>query len=142
MNVEVVQELGRRCADQEIATIDLDSTVIESWKREGQPTYEGGTGYQPKLALWAEMNVIVAEELRDGSVPTVQEPFGEAGLRGLAGDGRGAIFPGDAGCYEEKLLSCAGCGTSAGYGAIFQLAAGARAAADPGFRVSLLTFDF
>ncbi len=39
---EVVQELGRRCPDQKIATIDLDATIIESGKWEARD--EGGTG--------------------------------------------------------------------------------------------------
>jgi hypothetical protein len=107
VNVEVVQELGRRCGDQKIATIDLDSTVIESWKREAKPTYEGGTGYQPMLALWAEMNVIVAEELRDGNVPAVQEPLRVAkrAYAALPETVQERYFRGDAGCYEEKLVS-------------------------------------
>ncbi|MGB7720406.1 MAG: hypothetical protein WBL65_10935, partial [Bryobacteraceae bacterium] len=56
VNQEMVQEVGRRCPEQKIATVDLDSTIIESYKREAQPTYQGGSGYQPMLALWAEMN--------------------------------------------------------------------------------------
>ncbi|MGE5568739.1 MAG: hypothetical protein ACM3S5_06850, partial [Rhodospirillales bacterium] len=39
---EMIQEFGRRTQDK-IATIDLDATVIESWKREAQPTYQGST---------------------------------------------------------------------------------------------------
>jgi len=73
VNEEVVQELGRRCAEQKIATIDLDATVIESWKREAQFTYAGCAGYQPVLALWAEMDAVVADEFRDGNVPASQE---------------------------------------------------------------------
>ena len=34
VNEDVIQELGRRCPEQKIATLDLDATVIESWKRE------------------------------------------------------------------------------------------------------------
>ena len=52
VNQDVVRELGRRCTQQKIATLDVDATVIESWKREAKLTYEGGTGYQPVLALW------------------------------------------------------------------------------------------
>jgi hypothetical protein len=33
INRHLVQAIGRRCADQKMATIDLDATVIESWKR-------------------------------------------------------------------------------------------------------------
>ena len=47
---ELVQEIGRRCGEQKIATVDLDATLIESFKREAKPTYEGGKGYQPLLA--------------------------------------------------------------------------------------------
>ena len=59
VNQEMVQEVGRRCPEQKIATVDLDSTIIESYKREAQPTYQGGSGYQPMLALWAEMNLVL-----------------------------------------------------------------------------------
>jgi hypothetical protein len=38
VNAEVVQELGRRCPEQKIATLDLDATLIESWKREAKLT--------------------------------------------------------------------------------------------------------
>ena len=75
VNQDVVRELGRRCADQKIATVDLDSTIIESWKKEAKRTYEGPTGYQPMLALWAEMNVVLADEFRDGNVPAQQQPL-------------------------------------------------------------------
>ena len=107
VNMEVVQELGRRCADQKIATIDLDSTIIESWKREAKPTYEGSTGYQPMLALWAEMNVVVAEELRDGNVPALQEPLrvAQRAYAALPETVEERYFRGDAGCYEEKLVN-------------------------------------
>jgi len=47
VNQDVVRELARRCAGERIATVDMDATVIESWKREAKATYEGGCGYQP-----------------------------------------------------------------------------------------------
>jgi hypothetical protein len=31
VNREIVQEVGRRCADQKFATVDLDATIIENW---------------------------------------------------------------------------------------------------------------
>ncbi|HEY5176088.1 MAG TPA: hypothetical protein VII95_11055 [Terriglobales bacterium] len=34
VNEDVMQELGRRCPEQKIATLDLAATLIESWKRE------------------------------------------------------------------------------------------------------------
>jgi Transposase DDE domain group 1 len=51
------------------ATIDLDATIIESDKREAYYTYLGEKGYQPVVAYWAEQDLIVAEQFRDGNVP-------------------------------------------------------------------------
>ena len=38
VNRGVVRELSRRRAAERIATIDMDATVIESWKREAEAT--------------------------------------------------------------------------------------------------------
>jgi hypothetical protein len=51
------------------ATLDHDGTIIESTKREAARTYEGTRGYQPSLVLWAEQDLVVADEFRDGNVP-------------------------------------------------------------------------
>jgi hypothetical protein len=51
------------------ATIDLDASVIESHKREAYETYLGETGYQPVIAYWAEEDLILADQFRDGNVP-------------------------------------------------------------------------
>ena len=75
VNQDVVRELARRCAGERIATIDMDATVIESWKREAKATNEGGHGYEPMVALCAEVNVVVAEEFRDGNVPALKDPL-------------------------------------------------------------------
>ena len=75
VNRALVQELGRRCPDQRIATVDQDATIIESRKQEALRTYEGERGYQPMLAVWAEMNVVLADEFRDGNVPAMMDPL-------------------------------------------------------------------
>lgn len=51
------------------ATIDLDATIVESDKREAYYTYLGDKGYQPVVAYWAEQDLIVADQFRDGNVP-------------------------------------------------------------------------
>ena len=107
VNADVVKELGRRCPHQKIATVDLDATVIESWKREAKATYEGGNGYQPMLALWAEMNVVLADQFRDGNVPAIQDPLSAArrAFAALPESIEERYFRGDAACYESGLLS-------------------------------------
>jgi len=106
VNEELIRELGRRCADQKIATIDLDATVIESWKKQAQPTYQKTTGYQPMLALWAEMDVVVADEFRDGNVPALQapQPVAQRAFAALPETVREYYFRGDSACYERELL--------------------------------------
>src|SRR5207253_9933144 len=60
VNPELVPELGKRCPEQRIATVDQDATIIESHKEQALRSYEGKRGYQPMLAGWAEMDVVLA----------------------------------------------------------------------------------
>lgn len=107
VNRDLVQELARRAPEQKIATIDLDATVIESWKREAKATYQGGSGYQPQVALWAEMNVVVADEFRDGNVPALWQPLrvAQSAFAALPGAIQELYFRGDSACDEESLLT-------------------------------------
>ncbi len=75
VNTDLLREMGRRFPDQKIATVDADATIHESRKREALAHYEGGRGYQPAVAVWAEMNLVVADEFRDGNVPAGMEPL-------------------------------------------------------------------
>jgi len=106
VNQDLVRAVGRRCADQKIATIDLDATVIESWKREAKPVYAGGTGYQPLLALWAETDLVVADEFRDGNVGAHTELLGvtQRALAALPETVAEYYFRGDSACYDQPLL--------------------------------------
>lgn len=106
VNAEVVRELGRR-SGQRIATIDVDGTIIESSKREAKLTYEGTRGYQPLLALWAELNVVVAEEFRDGNVPGLQAPLpvAQRAFAALPGGVKEFYFRGDSACAEDNLIT-------------------------------------
>lgn len=106
VNEEVVRELGRRSGEK-IATIDLDGTIIESCKREAKLTYEGTRGYQPLLALWAELNVVVAEEFRDGNVPGLQAPLPvtRRAFQALPEGMKELYFRGDSACDEDQLLT-------------------------------------
>jgi len=75
VNRDLIAALGRRCPEQKIATVDQDATILESPKQEALPTYEGERGYQPMRAVWAETDLILADQFRDGNVPALQEPL-------------------------------------------------------------------
>ncbi|HEV2500697.1 MAG TPA: IS1380 family transposase [Terriglobia bacterium] len=107
VNRELVQELGSRCADQQVATVDQDATIIESRKREALATYEGERGYQPMLAVWAEMNVVLADEFRDGNVPAQKSPLtvARAAFAALPSTVKTYYYRGDSACHESELLT-------------------------------------
>lgn len=88
------------------ATIDLDATLIESHKREARPHYQGGRGYQPLAGLWAEADLVVADQYRDGNVPAGMEPLAVAqrAFAALPGSVGPRAFRGDSACYETALL--------------------------------------
>ena len=75
VNQDLIRRLGERCPEQKIATVDQDTTIIESRKQEALHTYEGPRGYQPMLAVWAEMDAVLADEFRDGNVPVQMAPL-------------------------------------------------------------------
>jgi hypothetical protein len=106
VNRELVQRLGERCPDQRVATVDQDATIIESRKREALATYEGSRGYQPMLAVWAEMNVVLADEFRDGNVPAQMAPLtvAQAAFAALPKTVKSYYYRGDSACHEGELL--------------------------------------
>jgi hypothetical protein len=106
VNRELVQELGRRCPQQRIATVDQDATIIESRKEQALRTYEGERGYQPMLAVWAEMDVVLADEFRDGNVPAMMAPLTVAkrAFAGLPNTVQTYYFRGDSACHESDLI--------------------------------------
>lgn len=91
---------------QHIATVDQDATIIESHKKAAQFHYEGGRGYQPMVAVWAEMDLVLADEFRDGNVPARQAPLTCARLAfaTLPETIRQRYFRGDSACHENDLL--------------------------------------
>jgi hypothetical protein len=107
VNRDLIQALGARCADQKIATVDQDATIIGSHKREAKPTYEGERGYQPMLAVWAETGVVLADEFRDGNVPAQMEPLNAAkrAFAALPPRVETYYFRGDSACHEARLVN-------------------------------------
>jgi hypothetical protein len=72
---------------------------------EAPRTYEGEMGYQPMLAVWAEMDVILADEFRDGNVPALMEPLRVA-------QAAFAALPEGIGEYYFRGDSASSCSTS------------------------------
>jgi hypothetical protein len=97
---------GQQNQSWQIATVDQDATIIESHKEAAKVHYEGGRGYQPMVALWAEADLVLADEFRDGNVPALQEPLNCAKLAfaALPETIKQRYFRGDSACHENELV--------------------------------------
>jgi hypothetical protein len=107
VNRDLVQRFGERCADQRMATVDQDATIIESRKQQALPTYEGTRGYQPMLAVWAETGLVLADQFRDGNVPAQMEPLevAQRAFAALPSTVREYYYRGDSACHEARLVN-------------------------------------
>ncbi len=61
---------------QEAATLEMDATVVATNKREALYCYKGGKAYQPLNVYWAEQDLILHSEFRDGNVWAGTDKFG------------------------------------------------------------------
>jgi hypothetical protein len=59
----------QRGAPEATATLDVDATLVESHKDAATVAYDGTRGYQPVVVLWAEQDLILHDQFRDGHVP-------------------------------------------------------------------------
>lgn len=105
---EVLDLSVERIADAaaDTATIDHDGTIIESHKRDAQVAYEGTRGYQPLVAVWAEQDLVVADEFRDGDVPGGKDPLSSVkrAFAALPARVTKRYFRGDSADYYAPLL--------------------------------------
>jgi Transposase DDE domain group 1 len=106
----VNRNLVRRVAGQRphlrVATLDLDAKIIESYKREAQPTYQGMTGYQPLIGMWAEVGMVLGDEFRDGNVRAAQglKRFYQRLRRRLPEQVQRVRLRSDSAGYEHELI--------------------------------------
>ncbi len=106
----VVRRIARLYAEQEqplrMATVDQDATIIESHKAAALCHYDEGRGYQPMVAIWAEADLVLADECRHGNVPAHQEPLtcAQLAFAALPENIQERYFRGDSGCHENGLL--------------------------------------
>jgi hypothetical protein len=86
--------------------VDQAATILESHQAAAYCPYEEGQGYQPRVAVWAEADLVLADEFRDGNVPARQEPLAGAKLAfaALPERVRPRYFRGDWAWHEKELL--------------------------------------
>src|SRR5215470_8540556 len=106
VNRDLIREFSNKVPDEKIATVDQDATIIESHKQQATVAYTGERGYQPMLALWAETDLIVADQFRDGNVPALMDPLAlaKAAFANLPPTVQTYYYRGDSACHESHLI--------------------------------------
>lgn len=104
-NVTLLQRVAAQGKSTK-ATLDHDATIQESHKQESLAHYKGGRGYQPSVIYWAEQDLVVADEYRDGNVPAGMENLRliQRGFASLPATVTEYAFRADSACYDEDVL--------------------------------------
>ncbi len=88
------------------ATIDVDAVIVETNKKEAYVTYLGEKGYQPVVAYWAEEDLLLVDEFRDGNVPASMDllPVLKEAIAALPKSVRLVRVRSDSAAYGHELL--------------------------------------
>ncbi len=127
---EALQGLGRVNADlvafvqsrspQSVATLDQDATVAETHKKEALYCYQGCKAYQPMTTYWAEQDLVIHSEFRDGNVPAGYEQLRvlQEALEVLPEGVEQVYLRSDTAGYQRELLQYCAEGKHPGFGVI------------------------
>jgi hypothetical protein len=117
---EVLVAFLQRHRGEASATLDMDATLIETHKREALYCYKSFRAYQPLNVWWAEQQVMVRSEFRDGNVPAGYEQLRvlEESLESLPEGVEKVSMRSDSAGYQWDLLHYCAEGKSERFGVI------------------------
>lgn len=78
INRELIAAIQRKDPSS-TATLDIDATLVETRKRQALFCYKGSRAYQPLNVYWAEAELLIHIEFRDGNVPANHGFSGSSG---------------------------------------------------------------
>jgi len=112
---------SQKQSGEDTGTLDMDATLIETFKRTALHSYKGFKAYQPLNCWWSERNVMIYSEFRDGNVPAGFEHlrFLKDSLRAAEAVGiKKVYFRADTAAYQQDILLYCGEGKDERYGVI------------------------
>jgi len=120
INSAVVAFGHRHQPDEEIATLDMDATLVETSKKEALFCYKNFRSYQPFNTWWAEMGMVLHSEFRDGNVPAGFEQLRmlKESLANLPSGVKKVYLRSDSAGYQWDLLKYCATGESERFGKI------------------------
>jgi hypothetical protein len=115
----------------ETATLDMDATLAETHKRQALHCYKGFKAYQPLNCWWAEQEVVLYSEFRDGNVPAGYEQLRvmKDALAQLPEGVTKVFLRSDSAGYQQELMLYCGEGRDPRFGVI-EFAIGADVTAE------------
>lgn len=88
------------------ATLEMDASIVETFKQDALFSYKGSQSVQPLSVRWAELDLVAHSEFRDGNVPAAYQNlrvFQET-LDILPGGVKKVYFKSDTAAYQKELL--------------------------------------
>ena len=110
----------QRRSPQKTATLDMDATLVETFKKAAQYCYKKFKAYQPLNIYWAEQGLMLFSEFRDGNVPAgydLLRPFKQA-LELVPGRVKKIFLRSDTAAYIVELLKYCAEGKNERFGVI------------------------
>jgi hypothetical protein len=104
----------------ETATLDMDATVVETMKEEAYYSYKGYKSYQPINVWWAEKQMVLHTEFRDGNVPAGHKNLRilKEALEFLPEGVKSVRLRSDSAAYQHNLLKYCETGKNKTFGRI------------------------
>ena len=100
----------QRRSPEKAATLDMDATLVETFKKAALYCYKKFKAYQPLNVYWAEQGLMLFSEFRDGNVPAgydLLRPFKQALELVPAGVKKVYLRSDTAGYLVDLLMYCA-----------------------------------
>jgi hypothetical protein len=122
---------AQKHSPQTEATLDMDSSIVETSKQDALYSYKGSQSYQPLSVRWAEQDLVVCSQFRDGNVPASfqnLEVFQQT-LEILPQGVQQVYLRSDTAAYQQELLIFCAKGQNKRFGVI-EFAIGADVTAE------------
>jgi len=105
VNAELIAAVDAK-SPQRTATLDQDATLVPTTKGEALFCYKGFKAYQPLNVYWAEHDVTLHSEFRDGNVPAAYQNLRvlQEALDCLPGGVEKVFYRSDSAGYDSHLI--------------------------------------
>ena len=105
VNADLVSFVQSRSPHSQ-ATLDMDATLVETHKQQALYSYKKHKAYQPLTTYWAEADLVVHSEFRDGNVPASHQQLRvlKEALGHLPCGVEKVMLRSDTAGYEQELL--------------------------------------